>query len=277
MKHASQFKVLQRQSKFRNPKHLLDLPKDFNYTPAEIQSAEDYIEVLLSKNISFTYPGHIHYPSAFYKMKEPPLFLEYKGLPFWIDKKFISIVGSRQISNLTESWLRKHIPEFILDAQIGIVSGGAMGVDQLAHSLAIKNQCPTHFVLPSGLENLYPSSLDRYLHASYDGLICFVSEFEINQRIHKSHFYYRNRLIAALGDITLVAQASLRSGSLLTVHHCLEIGRPVVTIPSHPEISGFEGNLKLVSDGAYSVAHSQQLLDFWNAESWSSLTKCGLH
>ncbi|MBC7743325.1 MAG: DNA-processing protein DprA [Bdellovibrionaceae bacterium] len=271
MKQACLFKVLQRQLKFRNPKHLLKLPDDFSFTGSEANAAENYLARLIEKEIFFTYPGHRYYPAAFYKMKEPPLFLEYRGQPFWNNTKFIAIVGSRQMSNLTEGWLCKHIPNFIREAQIGIVSGGAMGVDQLAHSLAIKSQCPTLFVLPSGLEKIYPFSLNKYVDGPYNALICMMSEFELDHQIHKSHFYFRNRLIAALGEMTLVAQATLKSGSLLTVHHCLEFGRPVLTIPSHPEIIGFEGNLKLVNDGAYSVAHSQQLLDFWKAESWSSL------
>ncbi len=274
MTHAYLFKILQRQYKFRNPKHLVELPDEFQYSPEELISAKLYVEELSQRNISCTYPGHLFYPKAFYKMKEPPLFLEYQGSPFWCEFKFISIVGSRQISHLTESWLKKNIPEFINDARMGIVSGGAFGVDQLVHSIALKCEKPTLFVLPSGLENLYPAVLKKYKAKAYSEHCCFVSEFELGQRIHKSHFYFRNRLIAALGEMTLVAQATLKSGSLLTVHHCLEIGRPVLTIPSHPEISGFEGNLKLVSEGAYSVSNSEQLLDFWKAESWSSLGSC---
>jgi DNA processing protein len=73
-------------------------------------------------------------------------------------------------------------------------------------------------------------------------------------------------LIAALGELTLIVQASLKSGSLLTVHHCLENGKPLLVIPSHPEIIGFEGNLKLIREGAYPITSEQDLLDFWNAE-----------
>ncbi len=277
MKQEELFKVLQRQNKFRNPKHLTSVPADFACRTDEIQSAQEYLQRLARKNISWTYPGHIFYPLAFYKMKEPPLFFEYIGYPFWCEYKFISIVGSRQISNLTEAWLKKHIPHFIQTNRIGIVSGGASGVDQVAHALAIKHEQPTLFVLPSGLENFYPATLEKFRLKPYSELSCFVSEFELDQRIHKSHFYFRNRLIAAFGEMTLVAQATLKSGSLLTVHHCLEIGRPVLTIPSHPEILGFEGNLKLVSEGAYAIANSDQLLDFWRAETWSSIIDLSRH
>lgn len=270
MSSAYLYKILQRQLKFRNPNHLLELPRTFLFSFEEERSAKNYIELLKKNKISFTYPGDSDYPEQFRKMKEPPLFFEYQGLPHWKKTSFISIVGSRNISLLTESWLKNHISDFIIKKRLGVVSGGALGVDQAAHLIAIKKERPTLFVLPSGLNCLYPNNLKDFFNLDSNQLATFVSEFEVNQKINKSHFYYRNRLIAAFGNLTLVAQATLKSGSLLTVHHCLENGRPVLTVPSHPEVVGFEGNLKLMADGAYAISNSEQLLDFWNAEVWSS-------
>ncbi len=266
MMKSTQFKVLQRRLKFRNPNHLLDIPAGLNLDPQDLQSAEEYISQLEVKKINYTYPGHDCYPAAFLKMKEPPLFLEYVGNPFWKNSSFISVVGSREISSLTTKWMKSAVTAFLNEADVGLVSGGARGVDQLAHLLSLKSAKPTVFVLPSGLSKMYPENLEAFQTAEFAPLTCFMSEFESEQRIHKSHFYFRNRLIAALGDFTLVAQASLKSGSLLTVHHCLENGKPVLVIPSHPEVLGFEGNLKLIRDGAFPVSTTQDLLDFWFAE-----------
>jgi DNA processing protein len=152
------------------------------------------------------------------------------------------------------------------------VSGGARGVDQLSHQIAIKNYRPTIFVLPSGLLDLYPSNLEDYKKYQSKVPLCFISEFEITQNLHKSHFYFRNRIIASLGQMTLVAQATYKSGSLLTVHHCLENGRPVLSIPAHPEMSGFAGNIKLLQEGAFLISHSRDLLDFWRAETGPNLS-----
>jgi DNA processing protein len=263
------FKILQRRLKFRNPNHLLEVPTDFKPTQAEVESAETYLHQLSEKNIRFTNPGEPDYPVAFRSMKEPPLFLEYDGPPLWLRSDFISIVGSRDVSGMTEAWMKSHVSNFITMASVGIVSGGAVGVDQLAHLLAIKAKSPTVFVLPSGLENLYPRSLHLFKNKNHSENCCFLSEFELDQKIHKSHFYFRNRLIAALSAMTLVTQASLKSGSLLTVHHCLENGRPVLVVPAHPEMLGFAGNAKLIRDGAYPASNSDDLLDFWKAELWS--------
>ncbi len=263
---AIQFKILQRRLKFRNPNHLLDIPESFSFGRDDHLAASSYLDDLVRKEIRFTHPGHADYPAAFTRMKEPPLFFEFQGPPVWRGTPLVSVIGSREISSLSSKWMKLHLPEFIEQAGVGVVSGGARGVDQLAHLLCLKIGKPSIFVLPSGLDQLYPANLEFFRTAQFSNQCCFLSEFESPQKIHKSHFYFRNRLIAALGEFTFVVQASLKSGSLLTVHHCLENGRPVAVIPSHPEILGFEGNLKLLQDGAYSVSQKQDLLDFWFAE-----------
>lgn len=268
MEKAVLFKIIQRKFKFRNPQHLVLLPKEFIYTEAEYSSAKAYIENLSNYNIRYTHPEKEDYPQLFTKMKEPPLFFEYYGEPLWQNNEFISVVGSREIHAMTERWMKQHLADFINCNRIGIVSGGARGVDQLAHLIAMKSQLPTIFVLPSGLLHLYPKTLEAIKLNPMNKNICFLSEFEIDQKLHRSHFYFRNRLIAALGGLTLVAQASLKSGSLLTVHHCLEMGKAIATIPSHPEVLGFDGNLKLMYEGAYPVRNFIDLHDFWQAESW---------
>ncbi len=262
------FKILQRKFKFRNPNHYLQIPPNFIFTKEEYESAQLYLERLQSLNINWTYPGDIHYPQAFHAMKEPPLFIEYKGKAHWEKFSFLSVVGSRQISSATEAWMKNHLSAFINQSSIGIVSGGAFGVDQLAHTIAIKSNRATLFILPSGLENMYPMNLKLFMNSDSSGLCTFMTEFELDQKLHKSHFYFRNRLIAALSEMTLVTQASVKSGSFLTVHHCLEFGKPLLVIPAHPEMIGFDGNLKLIRDGAYPIANSDDLLDFWKAELW---------
>lgn len=269
MSDAVLFKIIQRQMKFRNSKNLLKIPDAFQYSQPEFESAKDYISNLEKMGIKYSFPGDACYPTEFLKMNEPPLFFEYQGPPLWKTNSFLSVIGSRKIHTLSEQWIKNNLNQFADQKIAGIVSGGAMGVDQLAHLIAIKNNCPTVFILPSGLLNLYPKSLEDFKQLAEKKNVCFISEFESRQNINKSHFYFRNRLIAALGRATLVVQSSLKSGSLLTVHHCLEIGKPILTIPTHPEILGFEGNLKLIFDGAIMVRDFEDLRDFWYSENWT--------
>ena len=274
MQTAVLFKILQRRNKYRNSESIIEISDDFIFSEIEFENALSYLRMLSVNGIKYTYPGHDKYPKQLLKMKEPPLFLEYIGEPLWCSFDSLSVVGSREIEGSSISWIKSHLYRFLLESKdvICTVSGGASGVDQLAHLTAIKAHRPTIFVLPSGLMNLYPSNLNKFIKMSYASPICFLSEFEVTQQIHKSHFYFRNRIIAALGEMTLVAQASMRSGSLLTVHHCLEIGRPVLTVPAHPEMHGFAGNIKLLQDGAFLVSNFHDLHEIWVAETRPQLS-----
>lgn len=266
MNQAIHFKILQRQLNFRNPDSLLQIPEPFQFSRQEYLAAIDYLEVLKKHQISFTYPGAISYPQQFFRMKEPPLFLEYKGEPFWLKFQCIAVVGARKMHALTESWLNEHFAKYIEQEKICVVSGGAFGVDQMAHFVSIKQSVPTIVVVPSGLIKMYPPTLKDRLDRLGGHLVCYVSEFEVGQEISRHNFFARNRLIAAFGEMVLVAQADLKSGSLLTVLHALDFGRAVLTLPAHPQMLGFSGNIKLLQEGAFLISTSLDLHGIWRAE-----------
>lgn len=271
MEKAIRFKWLQRKFKFRNSDFIHQYPVDSEMSDLDKKDIRQYLEQLNVSGISYTYPTHADYPAVFYQMKEPPLFLEYIGTPVWKQNRLCSVVGSRKIHPLSQRWMASELTQFVERAKVTVVSGGANGVDQAAHLAALKAQQSTIVVLPSGLGQLYPQNLTELKEEVlfYNG--CFLSEFEQHQKVQKNYFYLRNRLIAALGCFTLIVQATQKSGTLLTVHHALEFGRPVVVVPGHPMLVEFSGNMKLIKDGA-SLAHDfSDLLDFWHAESWSGL------
>ncbi len=269
MTTAIYFKWLQRKTKFRNPDSVLKKPNFFSISRIEEFEIQKYLDLLDEKKISYTYPSHTHYPHAFYRMKEPPLFFEYIGQPIWNQNSMCAVVGSRKCNTLTQQWIHTELFQFISETKMTVVSGGAKGVDQCAHMIAIKAHAPTIVVLPAGLNQLYPKDLSELKSEILHQRGCFISEFEFNQPVHKNFFYLRNRLIAALGHFCLIAQAGEKSGTMLTVHHALEFGRPILTVPAHPMMIDFSGNQKLMKDGAYIVSNSTDLHVFWQAESWS--------
>jgi DNA processing protein len=269
MNKAIRYKALQTRNKYRNPDYVLNITESVSFTPKELSRAHDYIQKLELSGIRYTYPGEDNYPMAFYQMIEPPLFLEYMGHPCWKTMDLISVVGSRDCHDLTSQWLNTHLVHFLKLDQLGLVSGGAKGVDMKSHMAALRAKRATVVVLPCGLNQMYPQDLKYIVTEIINGGGAIISEFEMDQKIHKSFFYFRNRLISALGRVCLVAQAGIKSGTMLTVHHALQNGRPVVTIPAHPGLSEFAGNVKLINEGAVSITDCLSLYDFWKAESWS--------
>ena len=253
MRTAILFKIIQRQNRFRNPKALVKIPDDIQFTREEFHEAKDYVSQLIKDKINFSYPGEENYPTAFLKTLEPPLFFEYLGAPVWKAMDLLSVVGSRKIHPLSIEWMKSELRSLIKTTVFGIVSGGAIGVDILSHAISVFENRPTVAILPAGLSNLCPFDFKRLAPALLRTGGVIVSEFERTDGAHKNHFFYRNRLIAALGRVTVVVQAQERSGTLLTVHHALQNGKPVLVVPSHPSLSCFRGNQILLQDGASPV------------------------
>jgi DNA processing protein len=156
-------------------------------------------------------------------------------------------------------WLNVHISNFLQSFPVTIVSGGAQGVDQLAHSLALRNQCPTIVFLPSGHKCYYPKDLQIWEARIIDGGGAIVSEFPPMAAMRKYHFARRNRLIAAMGDLVFIAQAARSSGTQVTALHAVNLGRPVGVLPHFPG-NEVMGSLELLRDGALMIQDSDDLL-----------------
>lgn len=211
--------------------------------------------------------GEAAYPSSCYWMADPPLTLSYEGTPAWRYRRALSVVGSREPAAESLSWMEKEFAIFCESVDVCIVSGGARGVDQKAHSLALRKSRPTVVVLPSGLGEMYPASLQEWKEAVLGQGGCFLSEYSYQQRMHKNLFHHRNRLIAGLGVGTLLVEARRRSGTLITAQQAAQLARPVWVVPGHPHDPHFQGSLDLICDGAEVVRDAQDLLMFFKAES----------
>lgn len=223
--------------------------------------------VLYSNNgLQFATYGEAHYPTQCYLMEDPPLTLSYLGRPVWEQTGGIAVVGSREPSADSLKWMEKELGEFCVSSQSLIISGGARGIDQKAHSIALRKSCPTIVVLPSGLGEVYPESLKEWVHPVLAGGGCFVSEYDYRQPMHKRLFHHRNRLIAALGKASLLIEAKRKSGTLITAQQAAQLGRPVWVVPGHPYDPHFTGGLDLLSEGAIMIRDAQDLLMFYRAE-----------
>src|SRR5690606_10304397 len=112
------------------------------------QHAEDWLaqESRYSKVI---WPKHIDYPDGLYHIEKPPLFLFIEGELKAPPGRRLAVVGAREVHAGTSVWIEKELGAFVREHDLTVVSGGARGVDQKAHFLAIRNARPTWVILPS--------------------------------------------------------------------------------------------------------------------------------
>ncbi|MNT07690.1 hypothetical protein D3C72_1424050 [compost metagenome] len=222
--------------------------------------------LLRLKGVQFVCYGEELYPKSCYFMQEPPLTLSYLGSAAWLTQRSLAVVGSREPVSASLTWMEKELLAFCSQEQACIVSGGARGVDQKAHGIAVRLGCPTIVVVPSGLGALYPASLQEWIRPILEAGGAIVSEYDHSQKMHKYLFHHRNRLIAGFGAGTLLVEARRRSGTLITAHQTLQLGRSLGVVPGHPLDPNFGGSIDLLTEGAVLIRDSQDLSLFFRSE-----------
>lgn len=238
------------------------LPEDFKTWWDENKKiftteVKEYVE----KGIHFTYLGCVDYPKSFTStLEDRPLFLTYLGNPHWEKHYNIAVVGSRKINSQTQEWLNEDFLSYLKVNEVCVVSGGARGVDQLAHLCALRAKRPTIVFLPSGLLNMYPKDLSSWTESIIAQGGAFVSEYWPTELMKKHYFIERNRLIAAMSQFVLITQGELRSGTMLTAQWALNLGKEIGVLPGHPKDSLFSGNLSLARSGVPIIIDVEDLM-----------------
>lgn len=170
-----------------------------------------------------------------------------------------TIVGARRASSYGRE-VAGQMATLLAGAGVNVVSGLALGVDSAAHEGALAGGGPTVAVLGSGPDRPYPRS-HRRLHRRIreNGLV--LSELPPGSPTFRWVFPARNRLMAALGGITVVVEAAERSGSLITAEMAAEIGGLVGAVPGPVTSWRSGGANRLLADGAAVVRGAQDVLD----------------
>ena len=228
-----------------------------------IEKGQRELDWLNQNQIQIASLGDPLYPSNFYHLSCPPLLITYRGEACWTQRESLAIVGSRRPHEDTLKWMDWHIPSFFKNHSVNIISGGARGVDQKAHSLCLRYGCPTVCFLPSGIKRIYPACLEPWVEKIIEQKGALISSFSPFADILKMNFYYRNELLVLMSKKVFVAQAGLRSGSIMTSKLALKYGREVITLPSSPVKSFSMGNLQMMYDGAPFVLSAKDLSDLW--------------
>jgi DNA processing protein len=210
------------------------------------------------------------YPAQLSQIYDPPPLLFYRGNSVRLHQAQIAIVGSRKPTAHAQK-ITFDMAQYLAQAGYIVTSGLAMGVDKRAHLGALAQADPdcqgrTVGVMGTGIDVNYPNHRDQLFTQIIEQGGCIISELLPHTQPHKHTFPRRNRLVAGLSLATIVTEATIKSGSLITARLTSEQGKQVFAIPSHIDNSNAEGCHHLIREGATLVYHPQQVLEDVNGQ-----------
>lgn len=228
-------------------------------------AAEKEIE-LLTKNKAYllTYKD-FNYSQLLLQIHDFPPIISYKGNPDLLNsEKITAIVGARNSSINSRSFARQ-ISRDLVKAGYVTVSGLARGIDTAVHEASGSQNIA---VVAGGIDHIYPPE-NKKLYEKIIAEALLIAELPIGSKPLSQHFPQRNRIISGLSLATIVIEASLKSGSLITANYALEQNREVFAVPGFPLDPRCMGSNKLIKDGAYLLESSLDVIS--NVASYKKL------
>lgn len=197
------------------------------------------------------------YPKRLLEIYQAPPVLFVQGHKEWLPLPSLAVVGCRECTAYGKPCITKLTPK--LSRQLPIVSGLARGIDSHAHRAAIHAEGRTIAVIGTGLAKTYPSehrSLQAYIAANH----CLISPLPYYAGVRRYHFPFRNQVIAGISVATLVIEAKLQSGSLITANYALQYNREVMAVPGRLTDLYSEGCNALIQAGAATINQPEDIL-----------------
>ncbi len=198
------------------------------------------------------------YPPSLRALEDPPVVLFCLGNVALLDLPSVAVVGTRQPTGYGLRVTRRMV-RGLVEGGVGIVSGLARGIDAAAHEEALDAAGTTVAVLGTGADVCYPRENARlYARVAADGVV--VSEVLPGSPALPGAFPRRNRLVAALADVTLVVEAGAKSGALITAQRAAAIGRAIAAVPGPVDVESARGSNGLLQDGGHVVTGPEDAL-----------------
>jgi len=220
---------------------------------------EKEIGLIKKQGVKFLTLTDTDYPNPLLSIPDPPPYLYVKGTICKEDERAIAIVGTRLPTLYGLSTAEKLARELSVYG-ITIISGMARGIDSAAHRGALAAKGRTIAVLGCGVDRVYPPE-NKKLYEQIISNGAVISEFPIGAPPLPENFPQRNRIISGLVKGVLVAEASLRSGSLITARLALDYGRDVFALPGSITSSQSKGTNNLIKQGAKLVEDARDILE----------------
>jgi DNA processing protein len=229
---------------------------------ASTKILEEELALIEEHNVDWLTFEDETYPQLLKQIYLPPAVLYIMGgsLQSYEKQKLLAVVGARKADNYGQRVVNTLISDLVA-AQYIIVSGGALGIDAMAHAATLQNGGTTIAVLGSGLLHLYPSSNKKLFASIIEHGGALVSSFPLRMQALPGNFPARNRIVTGLSRGCLVVQAAQKSGALISADYAMEQGREVFAVPGPIGDELSAGCNALIQKGAKLVTCSADILE----------------
>ncbi|MEO6521634.1 MAG: DNA-processing protein DprA [Mucilaginibacter sp.] len=218
-----------------SPKKLMQIPgishKTIEYinTPEAMERAKREMDFIEKNNIQVLFYTDATYPKRLKNCSDSPALLYYKGTADLNQPRIVSVVGTRNATDYGKQLCRDLI-EDLKAYDVIVVSGLAYGIDVAAHKESLRMEIPTIGVFAHGLDRIYPAqnrpTADKML--SNGG---WLTDFPSGTIPDRENFPKRNRIVAGMADCTIVVEASIKGGALITAEIANSYNRDVFAFP----------------------------------------------
>lgn len=198
------------------------------------------------------------YPPLLREIYDPPMVLYVRGRLLPADRNGVALVGSRLTTPYGQDVARKLAYQLAFTG-VTVVSGGARGIDTAAHQGALSAKGRTIAVLGTGINLVFPpENAGLYERIAEHGAV--ITQFPFNRPADKQSFPIRNRIVAGMSQGTVVVEANLASGALITANFANEYGRHVFAVPGRIDSPRSRGCHELIKQGAKLCEGAEDIL-----------------
>ena len=247
----------------------ISIPRSFLSLKNKLDVEKCFNDAFLDSEIKILTIEDEKYPSLLKEIPDYPISLYYKGDLGNVDFSFnLAVVGSRKATTAAKIALNKIITEFS-GTNITIVSGLAYGIDAQAHQSAIENNLKTVGVIGCGLDVIYPTQNKKLYEDIKNGAGVIFSEYPMGTSPLPQNFPQRNRIVTGMSKGTLVAEAQMKSGAMISANLTLDYNRELMCIPGNITNPNTEGIYHLIKQGAGIATSASDILNYLN---WDIVT-----
>jgi len=232
-------------------------------------SVADYVlDQSVKQEVKVLFYTHKDYPARLKNLPDSPMLLYYKGKADLNAEKIVAVVGTRNATAYGKKITEEIIEGLSSHPNLLVVSGLAYGIDIVAHKAAVRHQISTVGVLGSGIDVIYPAAhKNTVAHMLSNGGI--LTEYPFGIQPDAPHFPARNRIVAGMADVTLVVEAAIKGGALITAQIANGYNRDVMAVPGSLDQTYSAGCNRLIRNHQahiYTSLHDLEYLMNWSEE-----------